>query len=166
MGFPCGSAGKESACNVGNVGLIPGLGRYPGEGKACPLQYSGLENSMECIIQGVTKSWTRLFEGLSLSLSQIYNSIKVQIIKMVSETLVGFLVCFCCCCCIFFQQNFYISERSWYFNKLPHVFCLFVCLFVLAIEAEFIFKNMLFFGFGKHADILQRDILIGSLAMK
>ena len=44
LGFPCGSAGKESVCNVGDLGLIPGLGRSPGEGKGCPLQYSGLEN--------------------------------------------------------------------------------------------------------------------------
>ena len=46
IGSPCGSAGKESACNVGDLGLIPGLGRSPGEGKGNPLQYSGLENSM------------------------------------------------------------------------------------------------------------------------
>ena len=45
MGFPCGSAGKESACNAGDLGSIPGLGRSPGEGKGYPLQYSGLENS-------------------------------------------------------------------------------------------------------------------------
>ena len=45
-GFPCGSAGKESACNMGDLGSIPGLGRSPGEGKGYPLQYSGLENSM------------------------------------------------------------------------------------------------------------------------
>ena len=47
MGFPCGSAGEESACNAGDLGLIPGLGRSPGEGKGSPLQYSGLENSMD-----------------------------------------------------------------------------------------------------------------------
>ena len=46
-GFPCGSAGKESTCNVGDLGLIPGLGISPGEGKGYPLQYSGLENSMD-----------------------------------------------------------------------------------------------------------------------
>ena len=46
MGFPGGSAGKESACNAGDLGSIPGLGRSPGEGKGCPLQYSGLENSV------------------------------------------------------------------------------------------------------------------------
>ena len=43
-GFPCGSAGKASACNVEDLGLIPGLGRSSGEGKGYPLQYSGLEN--------------------------------------------------------------------------------------------------------------------------
>ena len=58
--FPCGSAGKESACNAGNLGSIPGLGGSPGEGKGYPLQYSGLENSMDCIVHGVAKSWTRL----------------------------------------------------------------------------------------------------------
>ena len=47
MGFPCGSAGKESACNAGGLGSIPGLGRCPGEGKDYPLQYSGLDNSMD-----------------------------------------------------------------------------------------------------------------------
>ena len=49
--LPCGSAGKESAYNAGDLGLIPGLGRSPGEGKGDPLQYSGLENSMDCIVQ-------------------------------------------------------------------------------------------------------------------
>ena len=46
LGFPYGSAGKEPACNAGDPGLIPGLGRSPGEGKGYPLQYSGLENSV------------------------------------------------------------------------------------------------------------------------
>ena len=49
MGFPCGSAGKEYACNVGDLGLIPGLGRSPGEGKGDPLLYSGLENPMDSV---------------------------------------------------------------------------------------------------------------------
>ena len=49
MGFPDSSVGKESACNAGDPGSIPGLGRSPGEGKGYPLQYSGLENSMDCI---------------------------------------------------------------------------------------------------------------------
>ena len=60
LGFPCSLAGKESSYNVGDLGSTPGLGRSPGEGKGYPLQYSGLENSMDCIVQGVPKSWTRL----------------------------------------------------------------------------------------------------------
>ena len=60
MGFPCGSAGKESTCEAGDLGSIPGLGRSPGEGKGYPLQYSGLENSMDSIVHGVTKSRTQL----------------------------------------------------------------------------------------------------------
>ena len=59
-GFPCGSAGKESACNVGDLGLIPGLGRSPGKEKGYTLQYSVLENSMDHIVHGVAKSWTQL----------------------------------------------------------------------------------------------------------
>ena len=51
-----GSVGKESACNTGDLGSIPGLGRSPGEGTGYPLQYSGLENSMDCIVHRVVKS--------------------------------------------------------------------------------------------------------------
>ena len=54
-GLPGGSVGKESACNVGHLGSIPGLGRSPGEGKGHPLQYCGLEISMDCIVYGVPK---------------------------------------------------------------------------------------------------------------
>ena len=54
------SVGKESTCNVGDLDLILGLGRSPGEGKGYPLQYSDLENSMGCIVHGVAKSWTQL----------------------------------------------------------------------------------------------------------
>ena len=57
MGFPGGSADKESTCNVGDLGSISELGRSPGEGNSYPFQYSGLENSMDCIVHGVTKSW-------------------------------------------------------------------------------------------------------------
>ena len=59
LGFPCGSAGKDLPV-MGDLGSIPGLGRSPGEGKGYPLQYSGLENSMNCIVHGVPKSQTRL----------------------------------------------------------------------------------------------------------
>ena len=60
MDFPGGSASKESACNAGDLGLIPGLGKSPGEEKGYPLQYSDLESSLDCIVHGVAKSWTRL----------------------------------------------------------------------------------------------------------
>ena len=56
LGFPGGSAGKQSTHNVGDLGSIPGLGRSHGEGKGYPLQYSGLENSMDCIVHGVARS--------------------------------------------------------------------------------------------------------------
>ena len=55
--LPCGSAGKEFTCNAGDLGLIPRLERSPGEDT---VQYSGLENSMDCIVHGVTKSQTPL----------------------------------------------------------------------------------------------------------
>ena len=63
MGFPGGSAGKESTCNVGDLGSISGLGRSPREENGYPLQYSGLENSMDCIAESDTT------EQFSLSLS-------------------------------------------------------------------------------------------------
>ena len=60
LGFPSGSAGKESACKAAELRSIPGLGRSPGGGKGYPLQYSGLENSMDCTVHGVAKSRTQL----------------------------------------------------------------------------------------------------------
>ena len=63
MGFLDGSDGKESVCNVGDLGSVPGLGRAPGEGNGYPLQYSCLENSMDrraCTVHAITKSQTRL----------------------------------------------------------------------------------------------------------
>jgi len=65
MGFPSGSDGKESACNAGDLSLIPGLGRSPGEGNGNPLQYPCLENLMDrgvcwAAVHGVTKSWAQL----------------------------------------------------------------------------------------------------------
>ena len=69
--FPCDSAGKESACNEGDLGSIPGLGRSPGEEIGYPLQYSGLENSMDCIANGVAKSQTTLSDFHSMSCSNL-----------------------------------------------------------------------------------------------
>ena len=73
-GFPCGSAGKESACNVGDLGSIPELGRFPGEGKGYPLQHSGLEIAMDCIVHGVPKSRTRLSDLQFVHLSTVPSS--------------------------------------------------------------------------------------------
>ena len=58
--FPRGSAGKESACSMGDLGSIPGLRRSPGEGKGYPLLYASLENSMDCIVDRIAKSQTPL----------------------------------------------------------------------------------------------------------
>ena len=60
VGFPGGSEGKESACNMRDLDLIPRLGRSYGERKGYSLQYSGLENSTDCIVHGAAKSWTQL----------------------------------------------------------------------------------------------------------
>ena len=74
MAFPGGSAGKESAYNTGDLGSIPGLGRSPGKGKGYPLQYSGLENSMDSIVLGVAKSQTQ-----SVRLSHKYRASRVAL---------------------------------------------------------------------------------------
>ena len=76
LGFPCGSAGKESACNAGDPGAIPGLGRSPGEGKGYPLQYSSLENSTDCVVHGVVKSQTQLSDFHSLTLLPLSNPVR------------------------------------------------------------------------------------------
>ena len=60
LGFPCGTVGKESACNAGDLGSIPALGRSPGEGKGYPLQYCGLQNFIDYIVHGVSKSLIQL----------------------------------------------------------------------------------------------------------
>ena len=73
--FPGGSAGKESACNAGDLSSIPGLGRSPGEGNGYPLQYSGLENSMDCIVHGVAKSLTGLSYFHFISHTKCYLSV-------------------------------------------------------------------------------------------
>ena len=91
MGFPCALNGKKSACNVGDLGSIPGLGRSPEEGKGYPLQYSGLENSMGCIVHGVAES--DMTEQLSLSL-QFHIDNHLQIDSCIS---------FCLICMIFFS---------------------------------------------------------------
>ena len=72
LGFRGGSAGEESACSAGDLGLIPGLGRAPGEGKGYPLQYSGLENPKDCYSPWGCKELDTT-EGLSLSLNSSHS---------------------------------------------------------------------------------------------
>ena len=132
LDFPCGSAGKEAACNAGDLGLLPGLGRSSEEEKSYPFQYSGLENSMDYIVHGVTESGTT--EQLSLSRRQwragnlgtlqfmglqrvrhdwatftfieMYNMNYIQIIPYVC-------VCVCVCVCgIFYARSLKILQTS------------------------------------------------------
>ena len=78
LGFPCGSAGKESACNAGDLGSILGLGGSPGEGKGYPLQYSGLQNSMDSSPWGRKESDTTeqtwLSGGMSVCSPSLHSS--------------------------------------------------------------------------------------------
>ena len=76
--FPCGSTGKESTCNAEDWDVIPGLGISPGEGKGYPFQYSGLENSMDCIVHGVAKSWRRLSDFHFHSLVEPCNKFQLK----------------------------------------------------------------------------------------
>ena len=76
LGLPFGSAHKESACNVGDLSSIPGLGRSSWEGKVYPLQYSGLENSMDCIVHGVAKCQTQLSDFHCTSLTSLFSTIR------------------------------------------------------------------------------------------
>ena len=93
LGCPGGSAGKKSACNVGDLGLIPGLGRSSGEGKGYPLQYSGLENPMDSIVHGVAKSRTQLsnchihtYQPLEASLACVPHALEPRSLSAVEKT--------------------------------------------------------------------------------
>ena len=124
MDFPCGSAGKESACNAGDLGLIPGLGRSTGEGKGYPLQYSGLENSMECIVHGVTKSQIQLSDFHFTSLLHFrciaeYFIYSPLILPSVTASLLGQLGC------VYHYTNMFLCFL--FFLKSNH--CLFIYLF-------------------------------------
>ena len=95
-GFPCGSAGKECTCNARDLGSISELGRSPGEGKGYPLQCSGLENSMQCIVHGVAKSQTRVSDfhfhfcmKCSLGISNFLEE-KIQVFPISSLSLLLF----------------------------------------------------------------------------
>ena len=94
-GFPCGSTGKESACNAGDLDSIPGLGRSLGEGNSYPPQYSGLENSMNCIAYGVAES--DMTERLSLNftsgtLGELNNTKHVMVLRTVLKGILSFVL--------------------------------------------------------------------------
>ena len=93
LGFPCGSAGKESACNAGDLGLIPGLGRSPGEGKGSTLQYFCLENSMDYI--------QRPWGCNELDTTEWFH---FELIRWVQFILIGMCVyvCICMCVCLYY----------------------------------------------------------------
>ena len=105
-GFPRGSAGKESACNAGDLGLIPGLGRSPGEEKGYSLQFSGLENSMDCIncgAQRVRHNWaTFTFMTFSVVFSwsnECTNCVtKDPGLSVTNVKMLVFMICWCLIC--------------------------------------------------------------------
>ena len=121
LGFPCGSAGKESACNGGDLGSIPGLGRSPGEGKGYPLQHFGLENSVGCILHGVAKSRTQLSDlhfhfTKSFSVTHSYS-------KIVAENFKIWIRAYCLLLLIIssFDLKWYLSDCSdvlWFLYKI------------------------------------------------
>ena len=76
--LPDGSDGKEPACNVGDLDSVPGLGRSPGQRKGYPLQYSGLENSLDCVVPWGRKELD-MTEWLSLSLDTEYSSLRYTV---------------------------------------------------------------------------------------
>ena len=110
-GLPCGSADKESTCNVGDLGSIPGLGKSPAKGKGYPLQYSGLENSMDCIVNGVARvghDWVTFTSRFRVN----------NLLSLISSHLFSFV--------------YFPYSRRWIKNDIAviyvrRVFCLFSC---------------------------------------
>ena len=114
------SAGKESACKVGHLSSIPGLGSSsPGEGKGYPLRYSGLENSVDCIVHGVTKRRTQL-SGFHCH----FRYICIWLYRPLSEKwclcfLILYLgirhcVCVCVCVCVRARQGLFLKPQFGY----------------------------------------------------
>ena len=103
---------KNPPAIVGDLGSIPGLGSSPGEGKEYPLQYSGLESSMDCVVNGVTKSWTRLSDFHFTSCIEWMHTSVIALIVLYLIVLYIFLlqltVSFTFCICIFLHV--YIAE--------------------------------------------------------
>ena len=134
-------AGKESACNVGNLGLIPGLGRPPGEGKGYPLQYSGLENSMDCIVHGVPKSGTLLtnFHFLGRFCLNTYKLSYVDLLIWKIEDNFLFLVR------IYYQNPVYQGNTYWFFFLLLYMASVLVSIF-FPLPASYLPALVCFYG--------------------
>ena len=119
MGFPCGSADKESTRNAGDLGLIPALGRSPGEGKGYPLQYSGLENSMNCIIHGVAKSWTQLSDfHFTSHFTYPFHLCLWRLPTLSGWCMCSHTVCVCVCVCVCVRER--ERERIDWQQWAPH----------------------------------------------
>ena len=113
-GFPCCSAGKESTCSAEDLGLIPGLGISPGGVKGYTLQYSGLENSMDCIVHGVAKSRTQLSDFHFIWLQ---SPVDLLVLSLVCSSLISFLLSFffslfSVCCVPWTSAEEYKVEKS------------------------------------------------------
>ena len=117
--FPGCSVGKESACNPGDLASIPGLGKLTGEGNGYPLQYSGLENSMDCIVHGVTKSRTQLSD---FHFHQWYQSLSLIWTNSETKTCRITLIVWRCKCNILQTETVYIF-LPWKWKRLlsPHL---------------------------------------------
>ena len=114
LGFPCSSAGKESACNMGYLGSISGLGRSSGEGKGYPLHYAGLEN----VVHGVAKSWTRLSNfHLAMLAPYVRNKIQTSFNSVQSLSHVWLFAIPCTAAC----QAFLSFTISWSFLKFMSI---------------------------------------------
>ena len=122
LGFPCGSASKGATCNARDLGLIPGLGRSPGEGKGYPLQYFGLENSTDCIIYGVTKIQTQLSNFHFTSCHHLGKVIIWELFFFFFWNTVDLQ----CCVSFRYTANIYICI---YINIYIHIYILFQIIF-------------------------------------
>ena len=116
LGFPCGSDGKES-CYAGDLGSVPGLGRCPGEGKAYPLQYSGLENSMDCTVLGITK-WLSNFHFTSLHFSSNYLNVVCVLCVLICLDLIT-------CYMVNIFENNSLHQTCYFFISMTSHFLLF-----------------------------------------
>ena len=149
MGFPGGSAGKESTWNVGDLGSIHGLGRSPGEGKGFPLQYSDLENSTECIVHGVTKSHTwlsnfhkflqrsqlRVLLGIALNL---YTSLaSIAILMLVNLVIHDHGASFYLFGCLIFFPTLFFSFKYMFWISLASFIPMYFIIFTVLYRAVF-----------------------------